>query len=162
MDQDETWHAGRPRPRPHCVRWGPSFPTRKRHIAQPSHQFSADVRCGQMAGLIKMPLGTEVGFISGHIVLDRDPTAPPPKKRGGAQPTSPIFGPCLLWPSGWMDEDATWSEVSLGQGHIMLDGDTAPLRERGRAAPSFRFMSSFYTVLGCGLSTLLSCTLFDI
>jgi len=25
-DQDETWHAGRPRPRPHCVRWGPSPP----------------------------------------------------------------------------------------------------------------------------------------
>jgi len=23
MDQDETWHAGRPRPWPHCVRWGP-------------------------------------------------------------------------------------------------------------------------------------------
>ena len=25
-DQDETWHAGRPRPWPHCVRWGPSSP----------------------------------------------------------------------------------------------------------------------------------------
>jgi len=24
MDQDETWHGGRPRPRPHCVRWAPS------------------------------------------------------------------------------------------------------------------------------------------
>jgi len=21
MDQDETWHGGRPRPRPHCARW---------------------------------------------------------------------------------------------------------------------------------------------
>jgi len=27
MDQDETWHAGRPRPWPHCVRWGPSSPS---------------------------------------------------------------------------------------------------------------------------------------
>jgi len=29
MDQDETWHAGRPRPWPHCVRWGlrSPFPT---------------------------------------------------------------------------------------------------------------------------------------
>jgi len=26
MDQDEAWHAGRPRPRQHCVRWGPSSP----------------------------------------------------------------------------------------------------------------------------------------
>jgi len=23
-DQDETWHGGRPRPRPNCVRWGSS------------------------------------------------------------------------------------------------------------------------------------------
>ena len=28
-DQDETWHAGRSRPWPHCVRWGPSFPSSK-------------------------------------------------------------------------------------------------------------------------------------
>jgi len=26
-DQDETWHAGTPRPWPHCVRWGPSSPS---------------------------------------------------------------------------------------------------------------------------------------
>jgi len=26
MDQDVTWYAGRPRPRPHCARWGPSHP----------------------------------------------------------------------------------------------------------------------------------------
>ena len=30
-DQDETWHAGRPRPWPHCVRWGPSSPSPKGH-----------------------------------------------------------------------------------------------------------------------------------
>jgi len=29
MDQDETWHAGKPRPWPHYVRWGPSSPTPK-------------------------------------------------------------------------------------------------------------------------------------
>jgi len=28
-DQDETWRAGRPRPWPHCVRWGPSSPSPK-------------------------------------------------------------------------------------------------------------------------------------
>jgi len=26
MDQDETWHGGRPLSRPHCVRWGPTSP----------------------------------------------------------------------------------------------------------------------------------------
>ena len=31
MDQDATWHGGRSRPRPHCVRWGPSSPHRKGH-----------------------------------------------------------------------------------------------------------------------------------
>jgi len=34
MDQDETWHESRPRPRPHCVRWGPSFPSPKGHTPQ--------------------------------------------------------------------------------------------------------------------------------
>jgi len=29
MDQDATWHGGRPRPRRHCVRWGPSSPSRQ-------------------------------------------------------------------------------------------------------------------------------------
>jgi len=43
MDQVETWHAGRPRPRSHSVRWGPSSPP-KEH----SPHFSANVRCGWM------------------------------------------------------------------------------------------------------------------
>jgi len=51
-----------------------------------------------------MPLGIEVGLGPGHIVLDGDP-APPPPKRG-----TPIFGLYLLWPNGWMDQDATWCE----------------------------------------------------
>jgi len=29
MDQDETWHGGRPRPSPNCVKWGPSFPPQR-------------------------------------------------------------------------------------------------------------------------------------
>ena len=28
-DKDETWHAGKPRPRGHCVRWEPSSPPQK-------------------------------------------------------------------------------------------------------------------------------------
>jgi len=45
-DQDETWQAGRPWPWPHCVRWAPSSPP-QRCTASP--QFSAHIRCGQMA-----------------------------------------------------------------------------------------------------------------
>jgi len=46
-----------------------------------------------------MPLGTEVGFGPGHIVLDGEwgPSSLPPWKRA-QQP--PLFGPCLLWANG--------------------------------------------------------------
>jgi len=45
-----------------------------------------------MSKLLDMPLGTEVGLGPGHIVLGGDP----------------LLSPCLLWPNGWMDQDATW------------------------------------------------------
>ena len=51
-----------------AVRWGPSSPPEKR--VQPPTQFLAHVYCGQMAGWIKMPLGTEVNLDPGDIVLD--------------------------------------------------------------------------------------------
>ena len=51
-----AWHVGRPQPRPHCARRGPSSPS---------------------------------------------------PKRGQSPPT---FGPCLLWPNSWMDQDTTWYE----------------------------------------------------
>ena len=55
-------------------------------------QFLAYVYCGQMAGWMKTPLGTEVDLGPGHIVLDGIP-AP---AKGAQQP--PFFGSCLLWP----------------------------------------------------------------
>jgi len=57
-----------------------------------------------MAGRIKMPLGREIGVSPSEIVLEMGTQLPSPKK--GAEP--PIFGPCLLWPNGYMDQDATW------------------------------------------------------
>jgi len=102
MDQNETWHAGRPRHWPHCIRWKNSSPSPERG---PSLQFWAHVYCGQTAAWIKMALGTEVGLGPGHIVLDGD-LAPLPKK--GVESLSPIFGPFLLWPNGSIDKDATW------------------------------------------------------
>jgi len=61
---------------------------------------------GQTAGWIKMPLGMEVGFSPGNIVLDGDPA--PPKKEAQQPPTHTLFSPCLLWPNGWMDHGITW------------------------------------------------------
>jgi len=57
----------------------------------------------------------EVGLGPDHTVLDRDPVNPPLEKRGH----SPlIFGPYLLWPNGWLDQDVTWYEC-LGPGNIV-------------------------------------------
>jgi len=49
-------------------------------------------------------------------------TQPPPQK--GAEPP-PIFGPCLLWPNGCMDQDATW-----------YGGRPQPMRHCLRRSPS--------------------------
>ena len=76
-----------PRPRRHCVRWGPCSPSPK----------------------------------------------------GGRGPF-PIFGPCLLWPNGWMYQMALSTEVGVGPDHIVLDGDPAPLPKKGGRPPIFGWM----------------------
>ena len=52
-----------------------------------------------------MPLGMEVGLGPGH--------------KGGAQ-QSTVFGPCLLWPNGWMDiKMPLGTELGLGPDDIV-------------------------------------------
>ena len=97
-DQDETWHAGRSRPWPHCVRWEPSSPPPKGH----NSPFSVHSCCGQMAAWIKMPIGMELGLGPGDFVLDGDPALLPKK---GSKPQ--IIGSCLLWSNGCMDQVGT-------------------------------------------------------
>ena len=105
-----------------------------------SPHFSAHVYCGQTAGRIKIVFGTEVGLSLGDlVVLDGDPASPPQK---GGRAHSPIFGPILLWPNGWMHQDATWHGASLSLGNFVLDGDTAPSPKMGRSPlPNFRPIS---------------------
>ena len=80
-----------------------------------------------------MPLGMEVGFGLGDFVFDGDPRI---SGKGHIHP-HPIFGPCLLWPNGWMDEDANWyGSIDLGPSHIVLDG-VPDLCERGTAGSLF-------------------------
>ena len=98
MDEDETCHASRPRLWPHCVRWGPSSPSSKGHCSQ----FSAHICCGQTAVWIKMAL--RGGPRSRPHCARWGPSSFSPKR--GHIP--PIFGPFLLWPNGWMDQDVTW------------------------------------------------------
>jgi len=96
--------------------------------AEPPPQFSAHVHCGQAAGWIKMALGTEVGLSPLHIVLDGDPA---PLSKGGR--AAPIFGKFLLWPNGWMHQDAT----CLSPGEFVLDVDPVPLPKKGLSPPIF-------------------------
>ena len=78
-----------------------------------------------------MPVGTKVGLGPSHIVLDGDPASPPPKKKGQS---SPIFGPCLLWPNSWMDQDATWNEGRpRPRPHCVRWGPSSP--KRGNSPP---------------------------
>ena len=78
MDQDETWHGGRPRP--HCVRWGPSSPKGGWGVAQtpifllwPNSWMDRDT------------IWYEVGFCPSDIVLDVDLVSLP--ERGITAPT---------------------------------------------------------------------------
>jgi len=89
---------------------------------------------GQTVEWIKVKLGLEVGFSPGHIVSDVDP-APPPQKRGTVPP---IFGPRLLWPNGWMDQDATWYKGRpRPRRHCVRWEPSSPLPKRGHSSPHF-------------------------
>ena len=111
---------------------GTQLPPPKGH----SPQFSAHICCGQMARWIKMPHGMEVGLCPSDITLDGDPV--PPLEKGGTVPP-PIFGPCLLWPNGWMHPDATWyGGRARSRPHCARWGPSSPPSSKKRdKAPKF-------------------------
>jgi len=131
-DQDETSYAGRPRPTPHCIKGEPSFPPLKGH----SPQFLSHICCGQMARWIKMPLGTDVGLDPSDIVLDGDPAPSDPHNSR----------PCLLWPDGCINRDATWCEGRhRPMSHCARWGPSSPFSKRAHSRqstpPNFRPVS---------------------
>jgi len=119
----------RPQPRRLCVRWDPVPPQNGR-----TPQFSAHVYCSQTAAWIKMSLGTEIGLGLRGIVFDVDPATP---RKRHTHP-HPIFGPCLLWPNGWMDEDAAcYVSRPRPRQHCTRRGHSSC--ESGTAAPPLLF-----------------------
>jgi len=94
MDQDATWYGGKPRPRPHCARWGPmQLPSPKRGHSPHLHpQFSVHVYCAQTAEWIKTSLGMKVDLDPRDTVLNG--TQFPSPKRG----QTPIFWPMSIVP----------------------------------------------------------------
>jgi len=76
-----------------------------------------------------MPLGMEVG--PDDFVFHGNP-APPEIM---AQP-HPIFGPCVLWPNDWMDEDATWyGSRPRPRPHCARWGPSSPRNGQSSPAP---------------------------
>jgi len=102
MDQDATWHEGKPRLRPYCVKCGPSSPLKGGTV----HHFSAHVCCHQT----DQDTWNEGRPRPGHIVLDRDP-APRPKR--GTAP-APNFRP--------MSIVAKRSPISATAEHLFIVG----------------------------------------
>jgi len=108
-----------------CQKWGTS------------PAIFAHVRCGQMAGLIKIPVGTEVGLGKGDAVLDGEP-APRPKNSGHSKPH--------FWPM-YCGQAAVWikmpfgTEVNLGPSNFVLGGEP----QSGTARPR-----QFSTRVSCG------------
>ena len=129
MHQDATWYGGRPQLRRHFVRWGPNSgtpPPLKGH----SPQFSANARCGQMAGWIKMPLDMEVGIGPGCVRWE--PSYPQEKTPTHTQ----FLGHVYCGHTAGRMTTPLATEVDLGPGHTVLNGVPA-LRERGTAPTLF-------------------------
>jgi len=71
-----------------------------------------------------------VGLGLRNIVFDVDPAIP--RKR--AHLPLPNFGPCILWPNGWMDEDAAlYGSRPRLRPHCTRRGPSS--RKKGTAAP---------------------------
>ena len=133
MDQNETWHAGRPRPWPHCIRWGPSSPPQRGKALQ----FSAHICCC-------------------HGWMDQDATwcggRPRPRPHcvtwGPSSPLkrgiAPTFRPMFIVANGWTDQDTTWYEGRpRPRPHCLVWGPSAssPKQNRHSPSPNFRLMS---------------------
>jgi len=97
MYQDITWYGGRPQPRRHCVRWEPSSPPLKGQSLPNFRPMSVVAK--RLDGLrcrLVWPRPRRLCVRWGSSCA---------QKKGHS--SQPIFGPCLLWPNGWMDVDAT-------------------------------------------------------
>jgi len=77
------------------------------------------------------------GLDPSNIVLDCDP--PPLSRKGDRAPPN-----CLLWPNGWMDQNATWhGGSSRHRPHCARGGPSSHSLKKGTHAPprNFRLMS---------------------
>ena len=96
-----------------------------------------------MGTQLPLPKGAQPPIFCLYLYLSHGDHAPPHQK-GGGRSSPQIFGPCLLWPDGWMDEAGILGmEVGLSPGAFVLDGDPEPLPQKG-AEPPPQFSAHFY------------------
>jgi len=107
---------------------GPSHIVLDGDPAETPPQFSAHFYCGQTAGCIKMPLGTEVGLSSGDFMLHEHP-APSPKKR--AEPPPKFSAHVYCDQRAGCINMALDMEIGVSPGDFVLGGDPAPSPKRG-------------------------------
>ena len=81
-----------------------------------------------------MPLDMKAGLSPGDFVLDVDPAHL--LHKGGGAP-SPIFGPFLLWPNGWMHQDTTWYGCTPQPRGLCVRWRPSPLPQKGRSPTQF-------------------------
>ena len=80
----------------------------------------------------------EVGLGPGDFVLDGDTAPHSPKRRR-------FFGPCLLWPNGWMDQDGTWhGGVPRSRLHCARWEPSSPTQNGQSPHPQFSGMTCLY------------------
>jgi len=131
MDQDATWYGGRPRPRRQCVRWGPSSPFESR---EPLPQIFGPCLLWPK-GWVDHDGTWHGGRPQPKRLCVRWGPSPLPKRR--RSPWSQFL------PHVYCGQMAGWIKMALGKevdllpGHIVLDGDRAPLPKRGQRPPIF-------------------------
>jgi len=122
MDQAATWYGGRSWPRRHCVTWGPCFPPPPEKMGGTQHP--------QILAHILWPndwIDQNATWYGGrpqprpHCVT-WGPSSPPKKGHSSPQFSAHV---CCRQTAGWL-KIPLGSEVCLGPGHIVLDGDPPP------------------------------------
>ena len=123
MNQDETWHACRPTPWPHCVRWGPSSSKQEQPPIFGLHLLCRNVWMNQDA----IWYGGRPR--AKQYCVRWGPSAPSTKREQKPQFSAHVY---CGQTGGWI-KMPLGMEVCLGPGHIVLDGDPAPPHQRGTA-----------------------------
>jgi len=132
-DQDEIWHTGRPRPWPHCIRWGSSSPHEKGHSNPHIRNLRAQALPNDCMDQDETWHGRRPRPSPNCVKWG--PSSPSPKGHSPLPPKK--FGHvCCSQTAGWIKMQLG-TEVGLSPGHTVLDGDPAPSSKEAQPPPFF-------------------------